>query len=62
MLRHAVPYADPSLSCSCKGASCGGIVQSEGCPEHGHRLDPTMSWHIADSAYCRSLARKDVQE
>lgn len=46
MLRHAVPYVDPTGACRCPTAyPCRGIVPDADCPDHGNRRNPAMAWH-----------------
>ncbi|MET8978529.1 hypothetical protein ABZX85_23215 [Streptomyces sp. NPDC004539] len=52
---HAMPYATPD-DCTCTEQTCGGIIPDPECPDHGHRLNPAMGWHLAGTVLCRKLA------
>ena len=52
MIRHAYPYAAPSIDCGCQPQDCGGIIPDPGCPDHGAKKNPAMAWHEADSPVC----------
>ncbi|WP_416520081.1 hypothetical protein [Streptomyces achromogenes] len=56
MIRHAIPYAQPSSACPCPAQECGGIIPDPDCPDHGDRRAPAMEWHEADGPRCRALA------
>jgi hypothetical protein len=56
VIRHAIPYTQPSNACLCPLQPCGGINPSDTCPDHGHRRNPAMEWHQADNTYCQQLA------
>lgn len=56
MSQHAIPYAQPSLTCQCSVQACGGLVPDPDCPDHGGKREPAMSWHEADGERCKELA------
>ncbi|MEX3101211.1 MULTISPECIES: hypothetical protein [unclassified Streptomyces] len=52
---HAMPYVT-SPNCTCTEQPCGGIIPDSECPDHGHRINPAMGWHLAGTVSCRTLA------
>lgn len=48
MIRHAIPYTQPSPACPCPLQPCGGLIPTPDCPDHGHRRNPAMEWHPLD--------------
>ncbi|PWG13927.1 hypothetical protein DF268_08660 [Streptomyces sp. V2] len=52
---HAMPYVT-SPDCTCTEQPCGGVIPDSECPDHGHRLNPAMGWHLAGAVPCRKLA------
>jgi hypothetical protein len=56
VIQHAIPYAAPGPGCSCTAQPCGGLLPDVECPDHGHRKNPAMAWHVADGERCLQLA------
>lgn len=52
---HAMPYTT-SADCTCTEQTCGGVIPDPECPDHGHRINPAMGWHLAGTVPCRTLA------
>jgi hypothetical protein len=56
VIRHAIPYAQPSWACRCPVEECGGIIPDPDCPDHGAKKEPAMGWHEAGGERCQRLA------
>ncbi|MGW4551958.1 hypothetical protein ACWEN4_37320 [Streptomyces violaceorubidus] len=54
-VRHGVPCNAPSPECQCAHQTCGGIVPTPYCPEHGSVAEPVMEWHPGGGIRCAAL-------
>ncbi|MEW2268064.1 hypothetical protein ACGF5T_30425 [Streptomyces sp. NPDC047853] len=54
-IRHGVPYTAPGPECSCARQTCGGLVLTPYCPEHGPAVEPVMEWHPGGGIRCTAL-------
>ncbi|MFH9959681.1 hypothetical protein ACH4OX_36510 [Streptomyces roseolus] len=57
LVRHALPYHAPGADCRCAQQSCGGIIPTPYCTEHGRAAEPAMEWHPAGGIRCTHLTR-----
>ncbi|MFE7511417.1 hypothetical protein ACFU8I_09350 [Streptomyces sp. NPDC057540] len=57
VIRHALPYTTPTTWCRCERQTCGGIIPTAYCTDHGTTVTPAMEWHPADGTRCTALRR-----
>ncbi|MFC8823026.1 hypothetical protein [Streptomyces rochei] len=53
--RHGVPHTAPGPECRCARQTCGGIIPTPYCPEHGSAVEPVMAWHPGGGIRCAAL-------
>ncbi|MGW6244383.1 hypothetical protein [Streptomyces roseolus] len=58
VVRHALPYTDPTAACRCTQKTCGGIIPVPYCPEHGTAAEPALEWHPGGGLRCGYLSRR----
>ncbi|CAM5299282.1 Transposase OS=Streptomyces rochei OX=1928 GN=G3I25_05070 PE=4 SV=1 [Streptomyces rochei] len=54
-LRHGVPHTAPGPECRCPRQTCGVIIPTPYCPEHGSTAEPVMAWHPGGGIRCAAL-------
>ncbi|MFI1712674.1 hypothetical protein [Streptomyces litmocidini] len=52
VIRHGLPYTAPSTACRCARQTCGGIIPTPYCTEHGTAVELAMEWHPANGIRC----------
>ncbi|MGW4855351.1 hypothetical protein ACWEPZ_29415 [Streptomyces sp. NPDC004288] len=57
VIRHALPYTTPGAWCRCERQTCGGLIPTAYCTDHGTAATPAMEWHPADGTRCTALRR-----
>ncbi|MFE2015665.1 hypothetical protein [Streptomyces sp. NPDC059491] len=57
VIRHGLPYPAPTTWCRCARQTCGGIIPTPHCADHGRAVEPVMEWHPADGIRCVNLTR-----
>ncbi|WP_431329828.1 hypothetical protein ACPZ13_00885 [Streptomyces sp. IPPR8] len=54
-VRHGVPHTVPGPECRCARQTCGGLLPTPYCPEHGSAAEPVMAWHPGGGIRCAVL-------
>ncbi|WP_437074922.1 hypothetical protein [Streptomyces sp. enrichment culture] len=57
LVRHGGPYTAPTTACICARQTCGGIIPTPYCADHGIAVEPALEWHPADGIRCTDLTR-----
>ncbi|MEU9858779.1 hypothetical protein [Streptomyces sp. NPDC047974] len=58
VVRHALPDTAPTAACPCTQKTCGGIIPTPSCPEHGTTAEPALEWHPGGGLRCGYLSRR----
>ncbi|MFH9742650.1 hypothetical protein ACH4MA_33795 [Streptomyces roseolus] len=58
VVRHAVPYSAPTAARQCTQKTCGGIIPTPYCPEHGTTAAPALEGHPGGGLRCGYLSRR----
>ncbi|MFF6888573.1 hypothetical protein ACFY9F_35960 [Streptomyces sp. NPDC012421] len=55
VIRHGLPHTALTDWCRCARQTCGGIIPTPYCADHGRVVEPVMEWHPADGIRCTTL-------